>query len=328
MKNRKPKIEVQPAVVEVPAVAAKIELNENLVSRWLKFLGRSPKTCETYSACVRQLFRYFASNNINKPRREDLENWRDELIAAGKSPNTVCLYLTSCKLLFRWLSFEGFYPNVADHLSNRVRIDRGHKKDVLDAKQSSKLLKAVKGDSLKAKRDRAILAILLTAGLRTIEIERANIQDLRRVNGFLFLFVCGKGRTSKTESVRIAPQVEKLIREYLQARGKVADNASLFASCARRNFGERITTQTIRKMVKANLRAIGLDSKMHSAHSCRHSAALQMLLAGAKLEEVQMVLRHVSISTTQIYNHSITRLKNQSECLAAEAVFGAMNFGE
>lgn len=294
----------------------------SLVSRWLKFSAVSEKSVATYTLATRQMFKYFAVNNITRPTREDLENWRDDLIAAGKAPSTIQLYLTSCKLFFRFLAMENLYPNIADHLKSRCKVNHEHKKDALTAVQSAQLLKSVKGDSLKALRDRAILALMLTAGLRTIEIERADIQDIYHFNDVCFLRVLGKGRTSKSESVRIAPQVENLINAYLKARGTVSDNSPLFTSCARRNFGARISTQTIRKMAKANLRGIGLDSKRLSAHSLRHSAALQMLLNGAELTQVQQVLRHTNINTTMIYNHSLERLKNQSECLAANAIFG------
>lgn len=310
------------AVVNDSAVVVTNLFDNSLVARWLRFSAVSEKSVQTYTLATRQMFRYFAVNGISKPAREDLENWRDSLIAAGKSPATVQLYLTSCKLFFRFLSMENLYPNIADHLKSRCKVNHEHKKDALTAAQSKTLLKAIQGDSLKALRDRAILALMLTAGLRTIEIERADVADVYHFNGVTFLRVLGKGRTSKSESVRIAPQVENLINAYLAARGTITDDSPLFTSCARRNFGARISTQTIRKMVKANLRGIGLDSKRLSAHSLRHSAALQMLLNGAELTQVQQVLRHTNINTTMIYNHSIERFRNQSECLAANAIFG------
>lgn len=322
-------IEEVKAVAIVEDSAAVIESglfrdSDSLVNRWLKFAAVSKKSVQTYTLATRQMFKYFATNNINKPVREDLENWRDSLIADKKSPSTIQLYITSCKLFFRFLAMENLYPNVADHLKARCKVNHEHKKDALTAAQSTTLLKSVQGNSLKALRDKAILALMLTAGLRTIEIERADVQDIYHFEGGTFLRVLGKGRSSKSESVRIAPQVENLINAYLKARGTIADDSPLFTSCARRNFGARISTQTIRRMVKSNLRGIGLDSKRLSAHSLRHSAALQMLLNGAKLEEVQMVLRHRSINTTMIYNHSLERMKNQAENLAANAIFGSL----
>ena len=269
------------AIEGANSVVASSLFDNSLVARWLKFSAVSEKTVATYTLATLQMFKYFAANDITRPAREDLENWRDDLIASDKSPATVQLYLTSCKLFFRFLAMDNLYPNVADNLKSRCKVNHEHKKDALTAVQFAKLLKFVKGNSLKPLRDRAILALMLTAGLLTIEVERADVQDIYHFNCVCFLRVKGKGRTSKSESVRIAPQVENLIKVYLKARGTVADDLPLFTSCARRNFGSRISTQTIRKMVKANLRGIGLDSPRLSAHSLRHSAALQMLLNGA-----------------------------------------------
>ena len=291
-----------------------------LVSRWLKFAGVADKSVATYSIAIRQLFKYFRDNEIVNPKREDLENWRDGLIDGGKSAATIQLYLTSAKIFFRWLSMENIYPNVADHLKNRVKISGDHKKDALNAEQSAQLLKAITGDSVKSKRDRAIVALLLTAGLRTIEICRADVGDIR--NGFLF--VLGKGRSEKTESVKLAAPVQNLIADYLESRGKVDNTDPLFTSTSNRCKSARLDTQTVRKLVKTLLRGIGLDSDKLTAHSLRHTAALQMLLNGAKLEQVQQVLRHRSLNTTMIYNHSIERMKNNAEDLAANAIFSAL----
>ena len=296
---------------------------ENLMERFIKFAGVAEKSATTYITALRQMFKYFRANNITAPKRENLEDWRDGLIDGGKSASTIQLYLTSAKLFFRWLAMENVYPNVADNLKSRVKISHEHKKDALSAKQSKDLLKSAKGkNSLKDKRNRAIIGLMLTAGLRTIEISRADVKDIRTINGATFLFVQGKGRSEKAESVRIAPQVVSLIRAYLKARGKTKSNEPLFVSTSNRCKNQRLDTQTIRKMVKANLRGIGLDDSRLTAHSLRHTAATQMILAGVELPKVQMVLRHKSINTTMIYNNAIERLTNTAELSAANAIFG------
>lgn len=318
-------------IIEVKG-AALVETNSiftaEMVSRWIKFAGVSEKSEATYRMAIRQMFRYFTDNSISRPAREDLENWRDELIAAKKSASTVQLYLTSAKLFFRWLAQEGLYGNIADHIKSRVKISHEHKKDALSAEQSANLIKAISGNSEKSLRDRAILALMLTAGLRTIEIERANADDFSYFNGDCFMRVQGKGHSAKDQLVRVDSRVKAMIDEYLKTRSNVvADDVGtpLFTSTARLNKGARLSTQTVRKMVKANLRAIGLDDKRLSAHSLRHSAALQMLLGGASLEQVQQSLRHVSLNTTMIYHHAIERAKNPAEIFAANAVFTALD---
>ena len=295
---------------------------ENLMERFIKFAGVAEKSATTYITALRQMFKYFRANNITAPKRENLEDWRDGLIDGGKSASTIQLYLCSAKLFFKWLAQEEIYKNIADNLKSRVKISSSHKKDALSAKQSKDLLKSAKGkNSLKDKRNAAIVAMMMTAGLRTIEICRADVGDIRTIDGAIFLYVQGKGRFDKTECVRIAPQVYSLIQKYLKARGKVTGNEPLFTSTSNRCKNARLDTQTIRKMIKANLREIGLDSSRLTAHSLRHTAATVMLLAGIELAKVQMVLRHKSINTTLVYSHAIERLKNTAELSAANAIF-------
>lgn len=320
--NVKDVIEVKAAAVEVSS-----SLTPDLVSRWLQFAGVSPKTLTTYNTAVKQLFKHFADNQISRPRREDLVAWRDGLISAGRSASTVHLYVTAARLFFRWLAMEGLYPDVADHLKPVVKISREHKRDVLDAAKSAELVKSAGGKSITDLRDRAILLVMLTAGLRTIELERANADDFAYFGGACFLRVQGKGHSAKDQLVRVDDRVKIAIDEYLKARGAVkADGFGepLFTSASRRNYGARISTQAIRKLVKARLRAIGVDSPRISAHSLRATAATQMLLNGVSLEQVQQTLRHASISTTMIYNHAVSRMKNNAEVVAADAVFAAI----
>ena len=121
-------------------------------------------------------------------------------------------------------------------------------------------------------------------------------------------------------------QVETLIRDYLKARGNIESSQPLFSSCANRSRGARLSAQAVSKMVKANLRAIGLDSPRLTAHSLRHTAATMMILSGVDLPKVQQVLRHVNINTTMIYNNAVERLKNQAEQTVANAIFDNIPF--
>lgn len=326
-----------PAIVEPAAVAMTATtdiLSSEMVARWLKFTGKCAKTLATYNTAIKQMLKWLLDNGITRPARTDLENWRDYLIYSpikgkegkkkNRSASTVQLYINSCKLFFRFLALEGFYPNIADHLASGVTVDRMHKHAALDKMQCQNLLQAVHGDTLIAKRDRAMLVVMSTTGCRTIELQRANVGDLKQFYGEWRLYLQRKGKTSKSEYVKIPPQAYKLLEDYLDARGKVDNNAPLFASTSNRNTGKGITTSTIRRRVKMYLRAIGLKEKEFSAHCLRHTALTQMLLSGCKLEEVQIVASHSSIATTQIYNHSVKRLKIRAEYAVADAIFGSL----
>lgn len=303
----------------------------DLVNRWISFAGVSEKSASTYKTALKQLAKFFLANAITNPRREDLEQWRDELIAAKKSPATIQLYLTATKIFYRWLAQENLYPNIADHLKNKVKINHEHKKDALTAKQAGTLLKTVAATPLKSKRfkeikikrDKAIVALMFSCGLRCVEVSRLDVSDMQPEFGRTYLLVQGKGHAAKDVKVLLPTQVETLIREYLNERG--ASDGAMFVSHANRNNGERISTQVISKMVKANLRAVGMDSKRLSAHSLRHTAATTMILAGVELTKVQQVLRHVNINTTMIYNNAVERMKNTAEQTAANAIFDTLS---
>lgn len=307
------------AAVEIKSVAVEVKNLGGMIESWLRFLRVSPKTSQTYTIAIRQWKNYCDNHAITSPARADVANFLDGLISAKKSASTVNLYCTAVKLFYRWTALEGLYPNIGDNMKSGVKCSQGHKKDSLTAEQGGKLINAFKGDKLVDKRNKAIVALMITAGLRTIEIHRANVEDLAEINGRHYLYVKGKGRFECAEKILVAAQVYQLIEDYLTARNAAKDEP-LFTS-TRRNKGGRLSTQSISKMVKATLKSVGIDSKRITAHSLRHSAACQMILAGVELRQVQAVLRHKNINTTLIYLDEVDRLKNTAEQSAADAFF-------
>lgn len=311
------------AIMEIKSSAVEIKELGGMIDSWLSFLRVSPKTAATYKIAIRQWKKYCDDNAIINPSRVDVANFVDGLIAAKKSASTIQLYTTAIKLFYRWTALENLYPNIADHFKSGVKVNHGHKKSALTAQQGGNLIKSITGNKIIDKRNRAIIALTLTAGLRTVELYRANIGDMEEIGNRHYLYLQGKGRDDKAEKILIAAQVYTLIIEYLSARGNVDDSEPLFIS-HRRNLGGRLSTQTISKMIKKTLRGMGLDSKRLSAHSLRHSAACQMILAGVELRQVQSVLRHRNINTTLIYLDEVDRLKNVAEQTAADAFFSAI----
>lgn len=161
----------------------------------------------------------------------------------------------------------------------------------------------------------------MTAGLRTIEVVRANIEDLHILGDSVYLSIQGKGHDEKSAKILVATQVYNFIQEYLKTRNNPEKSEPLFTSTSRRNFNQRIETQSVSRMVKKFLKKISLDDSRHTAHSLRHTAATQALLNGVSLTQVQQVLRHTNINTTLIYTHNIERMKNKSEQTVADAIF-------
>lgn len=294
-------------------------LNELLLVRWESYIDVAPKSKETYHKAIKQFLAYTHENGIAQPTRETIVEWRDSL-KADRKPTTIQTYLTAVKLFFRWLEQEGIYKNVADHVKG-VKVSTGHKKDYLTSKQSHKVLASIDTDTLKGLRDYAIVGLMLTTGVRTIEVTRADIADLRTVGDATVLFVQGKGKDEKADYVKLAPQVEDAIRAYIAARGVKTESEPLFTSTSRNNYGERMTTRSIRAIAKSSMVEAGFNSDRLTAHSMRHTAGTLALLNGASIREVQQLLRHSNINTTMVYSHELDRARNNSEIKVANAIF-------
>ena len=297
--------------------------NEMFMS-WTSYIDASPKTVETYSRAIRQFIFYLQAHNIKQPTRADILAFRDD-IASSHKPTTAQNYLMAVKQFFKWTAQEGIYPNIADKVKSE-KLDKGHKKDYLTADQVRKVLATTKGDSLKELRDYALLSLMVTTGLRTIEIVRANIEDMRTISidletSFTALYIQGKGHKERTDYVKLSPKVEDAIKAYLTARGKAKEEEPLFSSLSNRDSNERMTTRSISRIVKDHLLQAGLDSDRLTAHSLRHTAGTLNLLAGGSLEETKQLLRHTNINTTLIYSHALERARNTSENRITDAIF-------
>ena len=293
-------------------------MNVNLVEEWIKFANVSAKSAKNYTKSIRRFFAYLAEKGIVTPTADDVYEWREMMKAEGKAPATINHYLTATKLFFKFLNQRGLYSVDISHIKG-CKLTSEHKRDALTPEQGRQVIKSFDTSTLAGLRDKAMTALMMCCGLRTIEVSRANIGDLVKTYGRTALYVQGKGRTDRRECVMIPAQVEKMIRAYLVARGVSDVSAPLFAGIGNRNKGGRMTTDTISRIVKAAFRANQLDSKRLTAHSLRHSAATAMLLAGVELMKVQQILRHKNINTTMIYAHNLERIKNHGEDAAASA---------
>ena len=295
-------------------------ISEELAQKWLTFLDASPKTAQTYTRSISRFIRWCGANGISRPTADDIRRYRDELSIDHK-PATVNAYLMSVKQLYKWLEEMGIAQNVAKNVK-AVKMDSDtFKKDYLTSAQAKALIGSIDRSTLNGKRDYALITLMITTGCRDIEIQRANIEDIRTAGDTSVLFYMGKGRTEKTKFKKLAPAVETAIRDYLKARGKADPKEALFISTANRNYGERMTTRSISRIVKERLVEAGFDSDRLTAHSLRHTCATLSLLNGSSLEEVQAMLDHRSISTTQIYSHHLNRANSLAEQRVADAIF-------
>ena len=307
--------------VEQNALTAQGGLTEDTYLRFVAFADVKEKSVQTYTRSLRQMFKYFREHGIRNPQREDIINYRESLKAAGLKPSTVQSYIVAARLFFQWTEQEHIYPNVAQHIKG-AKIDKEHKKDYLTSAQSKAVLAGIDRSSLTGLRDYAIVALTMTDALRTIEVSRANIGDLQTSGDNTVLFVQGKGRDEKAESVKVRPQVEDAIRAYLKARGETDPSAPLFASESNNSKGGRMSTRSISGICKAAMVGAGYNSSRLTAHSLRHTGVTLALLNGVSLEETMEFARHANVATTMIYAHHLDKAKNRGAEAVANAIFG------
>lgn len=301
------------------ALQAQSEINPALFYRFVQFVDATPRTIETYKKALLRFGDWLASKRITRPTREDVIAYRDELEQSHK-PTTVQTYITAVRLFFKWLDAEGKYPNIADHVKG-AKLSKLHKREYLTSSQIKAVLGSFEKVGEHGSRDYAMIALMVTCGLRTIEVVRANIEDLRTRGDSTVIYVQGKGQSERADFVKVSEHVEASLRAYLKTRGTVSKKEPLFTSTSNNSKGCRLSTRTIREVVKSRLRNAGFDDEKWTAHSLRHTAVTLALLAGKRLDEAQQFARHANIATTMIYNHAIDRDKNSCNEAVSQAIF-------
>ena len=296
-------------------------IDASLMDDFIEYIDAKPKTVQTYTRAIKQFYKYMMENGITQPTEQTVKDYKKHLIETNHKPTTIQNYIVALKQFFKWTEKNGFYKNIV-HVKG-AKISKSHKKDYLTSKQIGTILKAIDTSSEKGLRDFAMIALMATGGLRTIEVANARIEDLRTLGNDTVLYLLGKGRDERTEYIKVTSEVETAIRMYLKSREDSKDKSQpLFASTSRNNKGKGITTRTVSSIVKTRMQAVGLDDERLTAHSLRHSAVTIALLNGVDLQEVQQFARHSNIQTTLIYSHAIERSKSKCESTIAHSIFG------
>lgn len=296
------------------AIVRATSSTDKLIELFLTSQDVRRSSIDRYRMTIRQYFNWLhrAGLQLKDVSRVEILRYKQELLDSNLSPLTVSSYLTSVRKFYEWAEGNKYYPNVAKGVKTPHRKQQ-FKKQPLTQTQSRALLDYYHN---KAKRDYAIIDLLLRTGLRTIEVIRANVEDITYKAGKRVLLVHGKGRDEKDNFVILTDKANQSIADYLHSRGKVKSGEPLFISTSNNSKGDRLTTRTISYVVKEGLKAIGLDGKEFTAHSLRHTTAVNILRQGGTLTDAQGVLRHSSPNTTQIYTATIKeelRIKNAPE---------------
>jgi integrase/recombinase XerD len=289
---------------------------EELVDRFINSQDVKLSSKLLYRRTLKQYFNWIDKKNylLSEIARPQLLEYKDYLLNSGMSSLTVGSYITSVRRFYEWTEANKFYPNVAKGIKTPKRKQQFKKQPLLPA-QATELLNYYQD---KALRDYAVISLLLRTGLRTIEVIRASVEDITFKGSQRVLLIQGKGRDEKDNFVVLTDKTYQPIAEYLATRGKVNSSEPLFTSTSNNSKGDRLTTRTISYIAKEGLKAIGLNERSFTAHSLRHTTAVNILRAGGSLETAQFTLRHSNPATTQIYTATLNeerRLQNSGEAL-------------
>jgi len=286
-------------------------INGDLVEKFLASLDIKPQSKVTYRKALKQYFNYIKSNPGLKFNRSCVIEYKAYLISIY-SACTVSSYLTAVKEFYKFLEAEKICPNIAIGIKG-LKCQRGSLKDALTINQVKCVLEKSGQKNIDEKRNYALINLLIRTGLRTIEAERANIEDIKQECGDAILFIQGKGRDQKDSFVVLTEATYEPIREYINFRNNAQPSDPLFVSHSNRNSDGRLTTRSISRIVKTAFIEVGLNSKRLTAHSTRHTAITLALLGGATIQEAQSFARHQNINTTLIYAHNINRILHAPE---------------
>lgn len=228
----------------------------------------------------------------------------DELAAflktrKGEGLNAASLRITTVhlKIFFRWLASKGMLPMDPAEPLLAPRPDQTLP-ETLHASELAKLLDSIDTARPLGRRDKAILELFYSSGLRLSELCGLRLETIDFDDGFLR--VTGKG--NKTRVVRIGRQALEAARNYLANERPSLVNRKTSSHLFISVRGTPLSPDRIRQIVKARARMAGIDRNIYP-HLLRHSFATHLLEGGADLRVIQELLGHADISTTQIYTH-------------------------
>lgn len=256
--------------------------------------GRSLKTIENYDHYLKRFFE-FAKTDSPADITEDLvRKYRLYLNRVGGSSaqgkpalgrKTQNYYVIALRSFLKYLSRHDIESLDAEKIELAKIAPR--ELDLLDAADLEALLLAPKGNDKKALRDRAILEMFFSTGLRIAELCSLKIDDINIERGEFSV----RGKGGKIRVVFLSERAKKSLKAFKDKREDVDDDR-LFS----------ITPRSIQRMIHQYAISVGIAKKV-TPHVLRHAFATDLLQNGADLRSVQALLGHANIATTQIYTH-------------------------
>jgi site-specific recombinase XerD len=272
--------------------------------------GRSMKTVENYDHYLSRFLDFTKNDNpslITDTSVREFRLWLNRQLTGHKkaesetlSKKTQNYYLIALRAFLKYLARQEIKTLPAERIELAKTSERSL--DLITQEELQRLLDSPNGTSLKDLRDKAILELLFSTGLRVSELCSLT-SDINLKSDELSI----RGKGGKVRVVFLSDKAEKCVGDYLKARKDISDalfvpiDAKNFNKNSTRNFGF-LDKRSIERIVKQHATKAGISKKV-TPHTMRHLFATDLLSNGADLRSVQALLGHSSIITTQIYTH-------------------------
>lgn len=285
--------------------------SKDIVSRYRRYLklekGYSANTLDAYMRDVDKLFRYLAVEQVDvlDVKLEDLEHFAAFISDLGIGPRSLARILSGVRQFYRFLVIDGYLEvDPTELLESPKQPD--HLPEVLSTAEVDLLEQAIDLSKWEGHRNRAIIEILFSCGLRVSELTNLKLSNLYIEEQYIR--VMGKG--SKERLVPISPRALDELNYWFADRNvmKIKPGEEDYVFLNRR--GQHLTRTMILIMIKRYAVEAGIK-KTISPHTLRHSFATSLLEGGADLRAIQAMLGHESIGTTEIYTHIDTSTLRQ-----------------
>ena len=285
--------------------------SKDIVSRYRRYLklekGYSVNTLDAYMRDVDKLFRYLAVEQVDvlDVKLEDLEHFAAFISDLGIGPRSLARILSGVRQFYRFLVVDGYLEvDPTELLESPKQPD--HLPEVLSTAEVDLLEQAIDLSKWEGHRNRAIIEVLFSCGLRVSELTNLKLSNLYIEEQYIR--VMGKG--SKERLVPISPRALDELNYWFADRNvmKIKPGEEDYVFLNRR--GHHLTRTMILIMIKRYAVEAGIK-KTISPHTLRHSFATSLLEGGADLRAIQAMLGHESIGTTEIYTHIDTSTLRQ-----------------
>lgn len=280
---------------------------KEMKSQFLEYLeiekGRGVKTVENYDRYLRRFIDFAKVKAPGQITEQMVREFRITLnrsagVSGTMKKNTQNYHLIALRAFLKFLRKR----DVISLNPERIELAKigGRDLDLITADELDRLMKGPKGDDLGALRDRAMLELLFSTGLRVSELCNLN-QDIDLTRDEFSV----RGKGDKVRVVFLSPAAKTAVAAYLKKRGDMSDALFVGYGRAGKSIGKdlsRITPRSVERIVKQYAIKAGITRKV-TPHVIRHSFATDLLENGADLRSVQALLGHSNISTTQVYTH-------------------------